>query len=732
MSMQAQDTPSAYKSIDMGVLSDSGEGEPTFEGKTAKKACVEGRVEILCAIIVKAKDVVNARDEMGDSLMHHAAGAAQEECIQFLLDHGAQVNARNDRDETPLMHAARNGHTVACTLLINNGSDIALADRDGKTALLHSLRWPITLHCLLRSDATKQHLEPSVLHFAAANDFYFSVLYCLEQLNIDVNTQDENGNTALHHACLQNHKSVAGMLASKGCDADIRNNAGETCLQVKNLESGVAKAVRTRNGSIDGSNVKVLRGTVNRCVATAACILPNGFLIAASMLPPVLGFAALVANLAMVAVITQRAAHKRTPDPGLAGWYAGGLVSGSGVVVYGLFPHIDYPILEPFWIVVTFLMMLSYFRAFLGDPGIVESTEQHRAELYASVSQAGAIDKNVFCPTSFVKKPYRSKFCSTTLRPVHRFDHYCVWTCNAIGGGNVRYFFGFAVLQCISQFLTSFFTYRYFTSHHLYPTAWQWTTPCVWFDFFFHPDLTLLTFYLVFYNFAVMLFIVSVFATQFIYISRNITSNEVWFTERYPWCLKLGTRSYTLYDNGFLSNWKDFFFGNLVGYTRSSPNMSTHLSTKVAQWNSWKARRAQKFNQQVADMPAGHPSLPKEIASSSMTTDVSSGLMIPTALQQHFLSMPIEARKELAHVQKEQLTSLGLLSASGELHPPTAEQEQAIVASLQQRMKQHKNQQPPADRKRYTSPPGSPSGASPAYTRDVLRGRSQQGTLATE
>lgn len=45
---------------------------------------------------------------------------------------------------------------------------------------------------------------------------------------------------------------------------------------------------------------------------------------------------------------------------------------------------------------------------------------------------------DVYCRTSLVHKPLRSKFCQHSGFVVARMDHYCVWLNNAVGYGNHR------------------------------------------------------------------------------------------------------------------------------------------------------------------------------------------------------------------------------------------------------------------------------------------------------
>ena len=63
-----------------------------------------------------------------------------------------------------------------------------------------------------------------------------------------------------------------------------------------------------------------------------------------------------------------------------------------------------------------------------------------------------------YCPTTLVKKPLRSKYCTHTGMVIARMDHYCVWLCNSVGYNNNGTFILFLVahitaLCCIAALL---------------------------------------------------------------------------------------------------------------------------------------------------------------------------------------------------------------------------------------------------------------------------------------
>jgi len=53
------------------------------------------------------------------------------------------------------------------------------------------------------------------------------------------------------------------------------------------------------------------------------------------------------------------------------------------------------------------------------------------------------------CCTCHVVKPARSKHCAVYDRCIFKFDHFCAWTNNAVGGLNHRYFLLFLLSICV-------------------------------------------------------------------------------------------------------------------------------------------------------------------------------------------------------------------------------------------------------------------------------------------
>ena len=90
------------------------------------------RLEVLMA---SDPDSALATGPYGMTPLHWASRAGSLECLQWLLDHGAEVDARNDAHRTSIQLAAERGRAEAVKLLAEAGADLDTQDRKGRTPL---------------------------------------------------------------------------------------------------------------------------------------------------------------------------------------------------------------------------------------------------------------------------------------------------------------------------------------------------------------------------------------------------------------------------------------------------------------------------------------------------------------------------------------------------------------------------------------------------------------------
>ncbi|XP_076328301.1 serine/threonine-protein phosphatase 6 regulatory ankyrin repeat subunit A-like [Tachypleus tridentatus] len=134
------------------------------------------------------KEIVHLRDKKSRTPLHIAAFHDSLLCLQLLLQEGAEVDAFDVYNQTPLMLAAINGHCKSIEVLLEHKAD--------------------------------------------------------------ANFQDNLGNTALHHACLQNQEPVALVLLEK-CDSIVN---------MTNTDLKTPLHIAARNGLITVTQTLLLKG----------------------------------------------------------------------------------------------------------------------------------------------------------------------------------------------------------------------------------------------------------------------------------------------------------------------------------------------------------------------------------------------------------------------------------------------------------------------------------------
>ena len=235
--------------------------------------------------LVEKEAVINAKDTSGRTALHYAAQNGHNKIAELLIANGADVNAKNTSGETPLQYAAfyerqdtiklllekgatisnihlaacigdivkleafmqegvdvsavdhlgytplhyavQNGQRQAAELLIAHGADINVKDRQGRTPIDLAMNEG-------RKEMAKLLIAKGVdisLHAAA----YIGDLQKVEKFiddGADVDTKDQNGQTALHHAARAGEMEMVEFLIAKGADVNAKDKRSLAPLHV--------------------------------------------------------------------------------------------------------------------------------------------------------------------------------------------------------------------------------------------------------------------------------------------------------------------------------------------------------------------------------------------------------------------------------------------------------------------------------------------------------------------
>ncbi|GMF33741.1 unnamed protein product [Phytophthora fragariaefolia] len=476
------------------------EDEETNSNASTETQEREQEQELACATL---QDFLDSR--CGES-KHRATAlmlSTSVACAITLIDSGASMDAMNSSGMTAMHYAASTGNAAFVSLLVSRGADVNQTDSRGATAL----------------------------HWAVFEGFQYTAML-LVGYGANQKICDSEKQTPLMIASALGDAFLAKQLVVEGAPVNAKDKHGRTAMDIARQGAHFDTASALKAGSSDrlvawasrkGASVLFFFGMV---LTTAALSL----IFAVPCMPP------------------------RTPAQTVR-YQAMGLAF------------------------LTFTCIM-YVYVCIKDPGYVPRSARPAYELLATEDNA------VPCPTCVTRKPQRSKHCSACRRCVYRFDHHCPWINNCVGIGNHRSFLFFLITLSSFCFTIGTLSLCILVGRvPLHPSApsvgdspgdttswpWRWLQPPEWAftgEANSQSDSSTLLLHGIH---AVLLLCAVVFgmptvtllAIQLRNVSRNLTTNEVFNKDKYPYLKTPMDEFYNPFDRGCAHNFAEVCRGEI-------------------------------------------------------------------------------------------------------------------------------------------------------------------------
>lgn len=167
-------------------------------GNNAFKYAVAGGNKQLISLLMD--ESADEKSKNGNNALHMAVAAGSLEAVKAVVSENPDLmNERNDKGQTPIFIAAENNKYVIMKELADAGSDINLYDNDSRT----------------------------ILHISALYNNLASIKMLVEH-NVEIDATDNNGNTPLLLAVENRNAECAYYLVECGADTKILNDEGKS------------------------------------------------------------------------------------------------------------------------------------------------------------------------------------------------------------------------------------------------------------------------------------------------------------------------------------------------------------------------------------------------------------------------------------------------------------------------------------------------------------------------
>jgi len=193
-----------------------------------------GALEAASFLLERGADF-NVKDEKGNTPLHLASIFAHDEIIDLLIQHKPDVDMLNAQGQAPLSLASLYGNPESIRFLLAGGAKINITDADGNTPLHIAVlyRHSENLSEILKMDPDIDAINTegcTPLHLAVRRPDNKKAIELLLQQGADVNIPDPTGRNALLVSVDSHQKEYIGLFVSNGIDINSQDNDGNVAL----------------------------------------------------------------------------------------------------------------------------------------------------------------------------------------------------------------------------------------------------------------------------------------------------------------------------------------------------------------------------------------------------------------------------------------------------------------------------------------------------------------------
>jgi len=210
-------------------------------------------------LLAEQPQLLTLKDQNARSVLHWAALQGKERLVNYVLTHEqCPVDEEDDTGATPLILATMKGSLAICKQLLDRGAKVNHENKNGHnpTKYAGSKNHKDVLQLLLARGGdvnARDHIGETPVHRVASMEHVECLRLMLEEaiIPVQVDSQNKEGNTALHLACEAVDAACALLLIDHGAQANVINKAEQSPLDVckPNLRKVVREKLLARDGA---------------------------------------------------------------------------------------------------------------------------------------------------------------------------------------------------------------------------------------------------------------------------------------------------------------------------------------------------------------------------------------------------------------------------------------------------------------------------------------------------